>query len=598
MSGTAEIQASASRAEATSDAQASRPRLTSAPRGFSAVAAVLCALLLGLQGVSLFAPIVGEVHNWRESDTYSVARNFYTVSGDFFHPRIDWNNGRSGIMGMEAPIYPYLTYLAMHVFGERPATARFVAWLFFLAGGLAWYFAFRSIWGVPLTLTFLLVLLLSPLVLFECRQIMPDGPMLGALLFSAAYFVRSSNSKKKKHFAIGMVSFAMAVLLRPPAMLVTPAMWLFSAGEAKFWSKAALRRLPWFVLPGVVFYGWYMWSQHLTAVYEEGHRYFAYALDWKEILINIKSVADLKIIFGSLVPAYVMNWVLLPAIGVGAALSLRKQERRLALPFWLWLLGGISLCFPFSHRFPAHAYYATMVVPPLAYFCVLTVKFLLELVSRESSPTLGERWLGYFLLLTFAAAPLVGGAWKGGIFVVPPEDTWMSVKGVIVALGIGVVSALIGLLRAEWRRGAFVLGLAVAACALIARGGHDVAQTFVQRAAFGEWRRHDVTWKGLREAVDCYSAPEDPFVAIGDGAWWLHLVQRRGFIDQWGVFAGRGLGFYRQRNVNFLFEHRYFGGPWLRIPGIPSPLAGGEKWRLYCLAAAGCTPRPGCKPAT
>src|SRR5437899_2398708 len=91
--------------------------------------------LLRWQLRSLAVPILGE-HNWRQADTYSVAYNFLHESADFFHPRIDWANNRSGIQGMEAPIYPYLAFLAMLVFGDSARVARVVAWLLCALGVL------------------------------------------------------------------------------------------------------------------------------------------------------------------------------------------------------------------------------------------------------------------------------------------------------------------------------------------------------------------------------------------------------------------------------------------------------------------------------
>ena len=90
-------------------------------------------------GADLGYPIFGE-HHWRQSDVYSVAYNFRHESADFFHPRIDWNNGLSGVMGMEPPILAYAIQIAMRLFGDDPSVARVTSWglcMLALAGFLA-----------------------------------------------------------------------------------------------------------------------------------------------------------------------------------------------------------------------------------------------------------------------------------------------------------------------------------------------------------------------------------------------------------------------------------------------------------------------------
>ena len=88
--------------------------------------AALGLYLLGAQIVTLSYPIIGE-HAWRQSDVYSVASNFLYEDPDFFHPRIDWTRGRSGVMGMEPPILAYRAGL-MRVYGDDPSVARVTAW--------------------------------------------------------------------------------------------------------------------------------------------------------------------------------------------------------------------------------------------------------------------------------------------------------------------------------------------------------------------------------------------------------------------------------------------------------------------------------------
>src|SRR5262245_60539910 len=75
----------------------------------TSLAALLVVVAVGLgifQLTSVFTPIVHEQHNWRQADVFSVAYTFHNDGFDFLHPRIDFWRGKTGIVGMEAPVYP------------------------------------------------------------------------------------------------------------------------------------------------------------------------------------------------------------------------------------------------------------------------------------------------------------------------------------------------------------------------------------------------------------------------------------------------------------------------------------------------------------
>jgi 4-amino-4-deoxy-L-arabinose transferase-like glycosyltransferase len=571
------------------------------PRALSVVhraVLFLVALLLAFQFSTIFAPIVGE-HHWRQSDTYSVARNFHRVSADFFHPRIDWNHGRTGIMAMEAPIYPYLTHLLMYALGEDPATARFVSWSLFFLGALAALGMMRRLGGNSLMAGLLLALMLSPLVLFEARQVQPDGPALGLLLVAAAFFHRYSAAGKAWRFAIGMAAFAAAALIRPPVILVGPAMWLlsFSARPASY--GAIVARGLWFAIPLGLWFGWSSWAEHLDAAFDQARGYFAIKVNWDEVRADLTNWDHLKNVFGFLVPGYAMNWTLLPAIAAGAVLSFRKEHRRVSLAFWAWLLAGVAVCFMFARRFYGHWYYSTQLVPPLAYFAALSWLHLWRLARPEAAPSPAAKGLFFFLVLVFAAVPVFGGPWESGARVVGASGpaanlTWATARGVWVALGAAAIAALLAWIVRGWRHWVAVTLAVVATLALVARGGHDLLQTFVHRARFHEWQTFERDWGGMRRAIDCYVPEDEVFLTDGGHPWYLYLAERRGFSEDPAVIDGRGPDFYRKHAVRVLLHFRERGGPPRRVVGDQQPLASGEKWDLFCIDPQGCQPGPGC----
>lgn len=553
---------------------------------------VLCALLLCVQVVSLFAPIVGE-HDWRQSDTYSVARNFYRVSSDFFHPRIDWNHGRSGVMGMEMPIYPYLVFLAMYPLGEHPRTARIVAWLLFFGGAMA---TFRMLQrrDAGLAVGFVIFAVFSPFIFFEARQIQPDGPSMGLLLTAAAAFHRFSETGRKRSYLLGLIAYTAAVLMKPPALFAGPAMWLFAWTSRPASLGAIARRGLLFAIPLGAHFGWSAWSEHLNTVYEGGRAYFATRVDWAEVKADLTNAPELKYVFGFLLPSYAVNWTLFPLVGVGAVVSFSKRRRRISVPFWAWLLFGLLYCWLFARRFHSHWYYAAAVVPPILFFGALGLAALFHCL-RPEAPTAGGRWLFVFTAGALLAAPFLGGEWASGTQVVGasgpvPDKTWVSWRGLWLAIGIAVAAGLYASLVRRWWPRAALSVVVIALAAFAARGGHDLLEVFAHRARTGLWRTFDEDWSGLRRAVDCHSSDEERIVGDFPNPWALHLAQRSGFAER----PRADLEHYRRHGVR-LFVHFKGRAALIQPLARQAPLAENSKWAVYCLDRAGCDRRPGCK---
>ena len=55
-------------------------------------------------------------HNWRQSLTNMIARNFFENDANLFYPSIDLAGEKSGIIGSEFTFYNYLIYILSSIF--------------------------------------------------------------------------------------------------------------------------------------------------------------------------------------------------------------------------------------------------------------------------------------------------------------------------------------------------------------------------------------------------------------------------------------------------------------------------------------------------
>ncbi|HMI90256.1 MAG TPA: glycosyltransferase family 39 protein [Polyangiales bacterium] len=386
---------------------------------------VPCAVLLVEQIATLSFPIVGE-HRWRQADVYSVAYNFVHEDPDFFHPRIDWTNGKSGIMGMEPPILPYLIAGAMRVWGDDAAVGRCVAWALCMLGLLGFGAGLARERSAAFGALIWLCLLSSPMGLFELRQIQPDAAMSLLAAAAALLFVRASRSGRGRDYALALALYTLAVLLKGPAIVLAPAMLLFAISARPVRAWALVARGVGMLVPCLLLAGWLRWAGELNATYSSGRNYFALTPKPGELLHNLGDLPGLAHVVGELYPRYATNVWLVPATALGliaaiaaiAALvragvarparpavdpgaAAERTQRWVHAGFLLWLVAVTGFLAAFSSRLHAHWYYADLALPALAYF---TAHGLWLVLSVLLEPQPRARVLRYALVLAIAVA--------------------------------------------------------------------------------------------------------------------------------------------------------------------------------------------------
>ena len=70
-----------------------------------------------LRLVGITNPPLETGHNWRQSLTCMIARNFLEIDNTILYPRIDMAGEKTGIIGSEFPFFNYLIYLISELFG-------------------------------------------------------------------------------------------------------------------------------------------------------------------------------------------------------------------------------------------------------------------------------------------------------------------------------------------------------------------------------------------------------------------------------------------------------------------------------------------------
>lgn len=544
---------------------------------------------------SLHVPIVGE-HDWRQADTYSVAYNFVHASFDFMRPRIDWTYGRSGVMGMEAPVLPFLGAACMTLFGDEPAVLRTIVFACFALGLIAFARSLRSPFAPAQWIGTLVVAVCSPMALFESRQIQPDPFMCAMLMLSAAALHRFSKEGARRDYVLGLCAYNVAILVKSPAIVAGPALFLlsFSAAPPRF--RAIVARGAGFLVPLVLVGAWSLWGKHLNETYNGGEVYFATEFDLDVIRADLSSRAKLRNIMLFVLPIYTVGWVTMPAVFAGMVLGFSRMHRAIALPMWVWLLASTFFLACFGGRLTSHWYYALPALPPLLWFGGLGIGNVLGVISGATSGSRIARACAAVVVLALPLADIVGGEPRTGNGVpgaagAALEATWLTDGGLfafllIVVLAFGVSVPPLGIVRRVGIAIVFVGSLYFG----LGRAYTDVTGVFDLRAKTSQWSSFHSTWDPLRRATDAYSTRADVFVTDMGNPWYLYLANRRGFADPAGTVSSHGPSAYRRRGARFYVHYRAAGPLPLTMHDLPE-LAKGPEWTLYCLDRRGCPRR-------
>ncbi len=318
--------------------------------------------LLRLYGIT--NPPLEVAHNWRQSDVAMVARNFSETDANVFYPRIDIAGERTGITGMEFPLFNYLIYMVSCGFDYQHWYGRLInllvssLGLFFFSKLLAKYFEKQIAFNATLILMFSLWFMYS-------RKIMPDTFSV-SLLIMGIYF--GSNyldaGQKIKDLVLYLFLIMLGLLSKLPAatiMMVLPLLLLDSriSRNAKIIFSATTIII--LIIPGL----WYFyWVPYLLEKY--GFWHYFMGKNPVQGLFELASELPLTLEqFYSNAFKFVGFVVFL--FGLGHAVYYKKK--RILAIFGLSLLGFFLIMIKSGSTFVHHSYYMIPFVPVMALLC-------------------------------------------------------------------------------------------------------------------------------------------------------------------------------------------------------------------------------------
>ncbi len=145
---------------------------------------ILFFFILRLIGITNAPLEIG--HNWRQSLTNMIARNFLEGNANMLYPQIDMAGNQTGIIGSEFPFYNYLIYLVSLVFGYSHWYGRLINLIASSFGTYFFYLLVEKVCNKKVAFNASIVLLSSIWFAYS-RKIMPDTFSVSLVIIGLFY---------------------------------------------------------------------------------------------------------------------------------------------------------------------------------------------------------------------------------------------------------------------------------------------------------------------------------------------------------------------------------------------------------------------------
>jgi len=310
-------------------------------------------------------------HNWRQSDGYAIARNFYEIDANILYPRVDHAGNLTGIMGSEFPIMNYIVHLSYYIFDVDWWQGRLLNLILSSLGCFYLYKILKQFINTKIAFSATLFLL-SSLWFSHSRKFMPDV-FSASLVIIAIYFGWRYLKDNKSYFYLILyfILITFGLLSKLPAFvvvaLITPAI---------FDNSILLKRKLIFILTSIialipVLWWYFYWAPKLTSDF--GYYYFFMGSSISSSIQFL--ITDWQ---GTLQRFYVdaMSYIGFGLYLIGIVLLIVKKEFKILMVF----ISGSLILFMFMLKggmtFAHHTYYIMPFVPIMTIVAAYTISLI------------------------------------------------------------------------------------------------------------------------------------------------------------------------------------------------------------------------------
>ena len=158
--------------------------------------------------------------DWRQSDTATIADNFYQGNWNILYPEISWNGPGHNYVGYEFQTVTYIAAFLYRLVGHHDWVARSVAVVFGLWGIFAFYQLVRRVWSDKHALVSAAVLAILPGQVYVDRSFLPDPVMLSLVITSVWLLVVYVQTAHLRDLVLASLAGIFGFLTKIPGLIV------------------------------------------------------------------------------------------------------------------------------------------------------------------------------------------------------------------------------------------------------------------------------------------------------------------------------------------------------------------------------------------
>ncbi len=363
------------------------------PVNIRIAAILLITFLTRLAGIN--NPILGW-HSWRQSDTASIARNFFEYGFNILYPQINWGGSGTGYVESEFHIYPFIVSLFYIVSGADDAVGRLISLLFSVLSVFGLYLLVKKFIDEKTALWSALIYSILPLNIFYGRAFMPESMMLMCTVYAIYFFSEWLDRNNVKYFILAWLFTALAVLIKLPALYVgLPLLYL----AIQKYRSGIFKQYPLYLMAVCILLPAALWYYHAHRLFFNGGSSFGiwtYGQDkWGmfSLLIDpawyndifFKSIAERHLTY----PAFILFvW--------GLFIKRINPKEKL---FDYWLIAILVFIFVAAQAHRAQEYYTLPFDIPASVFIG---KVFAKYIPSLKETFRAKKIIPYFLVLSFS----------------------------------------------------------------------------------------------------------------------------------------------------------------------------------------------------
>lgn len=336
---------------------------------------ITSAILFRLKNIN--APLL-DAHYFRQSQTATVARNFFLDGIDLLHPRIDIFGIEGGqVLVLEFPFYQALVAVISYIIGYSDSIGRLVSIFFGISGGITlMLFVNRLFKDKKIALISLVFFLFTPLNIYFQQAFMIESTVVALHIFSLYAWLNYCENKSTKWYYLSVVITTLAFLQKsvyaPFLLLPIITIWYLKKGIK---AKNILG-----LLIGIfVLVVWQIYVDHTNTI--NGNSYFTSRNSgfrlWHFGLLSDRFSLEIwqqriLAILGNLTKLYI-----LPLLAGLFYLIRNHRKDNLVLISWLLSMTAYYLIF---FRIQSHEYYFMIIIPIISIIAALGLNYIAGLL--------------------------------------------------------------------------------------------------------------------------------------------------------------------------------------------------------------------------